>query len=175
MMSHSVKLIAKIDPLKYLLNKATLIGRLSKWIMLLSEFDIEYVDRKAIKGQVLADQLADAPLTDDSPLSFEFPDESIFHVNTATWKMYFDGSYTQHGSRAGILLITPSGDTIPKSYKLMFPCTNNVVEYEALVIGIKLAIGWNIKELQVYGDSQLVINQVNDDYQTKDEKLIPYK
>lgn len=68
LLSHSIKLIAKIDPLKYLLHKATLIGRLEKWIMILSEFDFEYVVRKAIKGQVISDQLAEAPLQDDHPL-----------------------------------------------------------------------------------------------------------
>lgn len=57
----------------------------------------------------------------------------------------------------------------------MFPCKNNVAEYEALVTGIKVAVEWKITELQVYGDSQLVINQVNDKYQMKDDKLMPYK
>jgi hypothetical protein len=47
---HKVKLISKIDPLKYLLRKTTLTSRLAKWVMILSEFDIEYVDRKVIKG-----------------------------------------------------------------------------------------------------------------------------
>lgn len=50
MLSHQIKLIAKIDPLKYLLSKITLTGRMDKWVMILTEFDIEYVERKAIKG-----------------------------------------------------------------------------------------------------------------------------
>jgi ribonuclease HI len=50
-----------------------------------------------------------------------------------------------------------------------------VAKYEALVIGLRMTIKWKIKTLHVYGDSQLVINQVNDDYDTKDEKLMPYK
>ena len=50
MLSHTIKLIAKVDPLKYLLSKVALIGWLAKWVMVLSEFDIEYVDRKSIKG-----------------------------------------------------------------------------------------------------------------------------
>ena len=50
MLAHTVKLITKIDPLKYLLSRATLTGRLAKWVMILSEFDIHYVDRRAIKG-----------------------------------------------------------------------------------------------------------------------------
>ncbi|GLJ28700.1 hypothetical protein SUGI_0565680 [Cryptomeria japonica] len=121
--------------------------------MILSEFDIEYVDRKAIKGKVIADQLGEAPLQDDHPLQVEFLDVDILTVTTKAWQLYFDGSYTHHRSRAGILFITPQGHTILKAYKLSFPCTNNTVEYEALVIGIKLAVEWNIKQLQVFGDS----------------------
>lgn len=158
------RLIANIDPLKYLLSKTTLNGRLAKWVMVLSEFDIEYVDWKSIKGQVIANQLAESPLQDDHLIEVEFIDSEIVNVEAKTWQLYFDGSYTQHGSGEGILLITPQGSTIPKSYKLLFPCTNNIAEYEALVIGIKLALEWKVTELQVYGDSQLVINQINDEY-----------
>lgn len=68
MLAHTVHLIAKIDPLKYLLSKAVLIGRLAKWMMILSKFDIQYVKRKAIKGQAIADQLADFPLEDMTPM-----------------------------------------------------------------------------------------------------------
>ena len=64
MLAHSTRLIAKIDPLKYLLSKAALTGRLAIWVMILSEFDIAYVERKAIKGQAIADQLAEAPIKD---------------------------------------------------------------------------------------------------------------
>ena len=77
MLGHAVHLISKIDPLKYMLSKIALIGHLAKWVMLLSEFDIQYVDRKAIKGQAIADHLADAPLIDAYPLVMEFPDEHI--------------------------------------------------------------------------------------------------
>lgn len=73
------------------------------------------------------------------------------------WKLYFDGSYTLYGSGASIIFITPQGDSIPKSYRLTFPCTNNIAEYEALVTGLRMIVQWNLKELQVYGDSQLLI------------------
>lgn len=72
-----------------------MIGKLAKWVMLLSEFDIEYVDKKAIKGQVITDQLADAPLMDDQPIHIEFLDAHILALSTQAWKLYFDGSYTQ--------------------------------------------------------------------------------
>ena len=102
-----------------MLSHTVLIGRLAKWVMLLSEFYIQYIDRKAIKGQAIADHLADAPLVAEHPLIIEFPDEHLCLIEEQpSWKLYFDGSYTSHGSGAGILLVTPQGDYIPKSFKL---------------------------------------------------------
>ena len=89
--------------------------------MLLSEFCIQYVNRKAIKGQAIADHLADAPLINAYPLVMEFPNEHIYLIEEQpSYKLYFDGSYTSHGSRASILLVTPEGDYIPKAFKLYF-------------------------------------------------------
>lgn len=175
MLSHKVQLIAHFDPLKYLMNKATLTRRLA-WVMILSELYIEYVNKKAIKGHIIAYQLAEAPLEDSHLMVVDFLDESIFTLLTQTnWKLYFDGSHTNHGAGAIILFITPQGDSIPKSFRINFPCTNNIAEYEALVIGICTPLQWKIMELQVFRDSQLIINRVNDDYSTKYNKLTPYK
>lgn len=80
MLSHSTKLIEKIDPLKYLLSKAALTGTLAKWVMILSKFDIEYVDIKSIKWHVIVDQLTKAPLQDEEPMNIEFPDAAILHT-----------------------------------------------------------------------------------------------
>lgn len=93
MLSHTVHLISKIDPLKYMLSRTALTSHLAKWVMLLSEFDIQYVDRKDIKGQAIADNLADAPMVDAYPLVMEFLDEHIFMIeDQPSWKLYFDGS-----------------------------------------------------------------------------------
>ena len=95
--------------------------------MILLEFDIQYVKCKAIKGQAIADQLAEFPLEDITPIQAEFPDASIMYVTERTWKMFFDGSHMQNGARVDILFVSPHGYTIPKSYKLLFPYTNNMV------------------------------------------------
>lgn len=115
MLAHTIHLIAKIDPLKYLLGKAALMGRLAKWMMILSKFDIEYVERKAIKGQAIVDQLADFPIRDKAPIQVEFLDEHIIYMTARTWKMFFDGSFMQNGSGPGVLFVSPHGYTIPKS------------------------------------------------------------
>ena len=108
-------------------------------------------------------------------MHIDFPNSTIMYVTKRTWKIFFDGSHTQNGIGVGIFHSTPHGYTIPKSYKLLFPCINNIVKYEALTNGIKLAIKWRITKLHIFGDSQLVINQINNYYQTKDDKLIPYR
>ena len=89
--------------------------------------------------------------------------------------MFFDCSFTQKGSSVGIPFIMPQQYSLPKAYKMLLPCTNNITKYEALVNGIKMDIEWHVDELKIFGDSQLVINQVNNVYQTKDDKLVPYK
>ena len=78
MLSHKITLISKVDPLKFLMTRPTLTGRLAKWAVLLLQFDITYIPQKAIKGQALADFLAAHPLPADSPLNDELPDKQIF-------------------------------------------------------------------------------------------------
>lgn len=132
MLNHRTHLVAKIDPLKYLLSRTALIGCLAKWVMILSEYEIQYVEKKAIKGQVIANQLVDVPIQGNLPLIENFPDESIFHAEPKSpWKLYFDKPHTSHVSGAGILFITPQGDSIPKSFGITFPFMNNIIEYEA--------------------------------------------
>jgi hypothetical protein len=95
MLVHIVNLITKIDPLKYLLRKATITGRLAKWVMISSEFDIHYIDQRAIKGQVIVDQLVEAPLQESNPMHIDFLDVDVFtKITKQSWELYFDGSYT---------------------------------------------------------------------------------
>ena len=70
-------LISRIDPIKYIFEKPALTGKISHWKMLLSEFDIVFVTRKAIKGQAIADYLADQPLNDLELSESLFPDKDV--------------------------------------------------------------------------------------------------
>jgi ribonuclease HI len=76
------------------------------------------------------------------------------------WTLYFDGSKSQEGSGAGCILIDPKGKQNFLSCRLEFECTNNTVEYEALVQGIKKSIDLNVKELKVFRDSEIIVRQV---------------
>ena len=74
--------------------------------------------------------------------------------------MYFDGATNQNGSGIRVLLISLKGTYIPFSSKLNFPATNNATEYEACIMGLQAALGLGVKELEVYGDSALIISQI---------------
>ena len=78
-------------------------------------------------------------------------------IEFESWKMYFDGATNQNGSGIGVLLISPKGAHIPFSSRLNFPTTNNTTEYEACIMGLQAALGLGVKELEVYGDSALII------------------
>jgi ribonuclease HI len=74
------------------------------------------------------------------------------------WTLEFDGSHSSVGSGAGIVLIAPSGEVFYHSYRLDFSCTNNVAEYEALILGLNLAIDKGATILEVKGDSNLIVS-----------------
>jgi ribonuclease HI len=185
MLGHPIELIARADPVKYVLNQPALMGRLGKWAMSLMEFDITYVPQKAIKGQALADFLAAHPVPDDSPLIVELPDEEVFSVEVESpWELYFDGASrietdsdgaSTRRAGAGIVFVTPQGGTIYHSFSLLKEeCSNNEAEYEALLFGLLLALSMDIRDLRAYGDSQLIVRQINDIYEVRKPELVPY-
>ena len=91
------------------------------------------------------------------------------------WKMYLNGASNALGRGVGAVLISAEGNHCPFTAKLSFDCTNNVAEYEACVLGLQAAIEKKIKGLMVYGDSALVICQLNREWETRDSKLVPYQ
>ncbi|XP_077242530.1 uncharacterized protein LOC143883049 [Tasmannia lanceolata] len=96
LLSNRVLLLSRMDPLTYLFEKPALTGRTTRWLLLLSEFDITYVTQKSIKGHMIDEQLADSPVENNEFLKAEFPDEEIMTVEDEVpdtkWLMYFDGA-----------------------------------------------------------------------------------
>jgi hypothetical protein len=78
-------------------------------------------------------------------------------VNYPFWKLYFDGSKSNDGDGAGCILISPDGVKTMLTCRLEFQCTNNTVEYEALIQGLKKAINMNVQDILVFGDSEIVV------------------
>ena len=75
------------------------------------------------------------------------------------WSMYFDGASSKEGSGAGIVFVSPDKNTFRYSFSLNFTCNNNVVEYEALLLGLKVATHHGIKKIHVIGDYELIISK----------------
>jgi hypothetical protein len=144
--------IYKSDVIKHMLSAPVLKGRLRKWMFALSEFHICYQPTKAVKGQALADLIAERINTNVATLSVH------------AWAMYFDGSACEDGCGIGILLVSPRGVTYSFSIGLPTPCTNNLAEYEAVRRGVELLFEARADAVEVFGDSKLVISQLMEEY-----------
>ncbi|KAL5549382.1 hypothetical protein UlMin_004613 [Ulmus minor] len=122
-------------PLKQVFQKPEASGRLAKWSIELGEFDIQFKLQIAIKGQALADFIAEFTYTP------EMSEKLTTQTQNSQWKLYVDGSSTE------------------------------TTEYEALPSGLRLAKEVLARHLTIYSDSQLVVSQVNLEFQAKGEKM----
>ncbi|RVW59109.1 Retrovirus-related Pol polyprotein from transposon 17.6 [Vitis vinifera] len=118
---YSVLLISRLDPLRYLFDRPILTSRLTRWLVLLIEFDIQYVTQKLVKGSIVANHLVSLPISDDRPVDDDFPYEQV-------------------------------------------------VSMTSLETVLDLGVG----QLEIHGDSNLVIQQTQGIWRTRDEKLKPY-
>jgi ribonuclease HI len=150
------------QPIISLLGRPDMAGRMLKWSLELSEFDIRYESRKALKAQVLADFVAEmaTPVTSSN--------------GAHRWTIFVDGASNATGSGAGIILENEEGILIEVSLALSFPTSNNQAEYEAFLAGLRLAEDVEAREIKIYTDSQLVASQVLGEYQAKNDNLSEY-
>uniref|UniRef100_A0A2N9GRM8 Reverse transcriptase domain-containing protein n=1 Tax=Fagus sylvatica TaxID=28930 RepID=A0A2N9GRM8_FAGSY len=163
--AHTIVLLTN-HPLRKAMNKPDAAGRLIQWSIELSEFDIDYRPRTAIKAQALADFIAEFTSKDDEPT------EDV--EQASKWTVNIDGSSTKDSGGVGIVLRSPEGDIIKQAIRLQYPTTNNEAEYEALLMGLKTAKILGATELDVRSDSQLVVGQVNGDYEAKEGRSVAY-
>ena len=77
-------------------------------------------------------------------------------------------------SGVGVVLVSPEKHVLPRAYSLTEPCSNNVTEYNALIIGLNFAKELGVEYLEAFGDSQLVVNQIRGEYEARNRDLIPY-
>ncbi|XP_070050637.1 uncharacterized protein [Nicotiana tomentosiformis] len=118
------------------------------------DWDIAANLRKAVKGQPLADHLAENHVGGEYKLvKTYFPDKEVSfigeHIADAYdgWRMFFNGAVNFKGVGIRAILVSEIGQHYPISAKLSFPYTNNMAEYEACIFGLRLAIAMNIQEL----------------------------
>nr|AAT85251.1 putative polyprotein [Oryza sativa Japonica Group] len=171
--AHRVTVVTSY-PLGQILHNREGTGRVVKWAIELSEFDLHFEPHHAIKSQALADFVAEwtpAPEPVSVPKASSGPSQL---PHTAYWVMQFDGSLSLQGAGAGVTLTSPSGDVLRYLVRLDFRATNNMAEYEGLLAGLRVAAGLGIRRLLVLGNSQLVVNQVCKEYRCSDPQMDAY-
>jgi ribonuclease HI len=145
-----------------MLSMPILNGRIGKWISALSEFELKFESAKAIKGQIIADFIT------------EHHDPSIDLLEITPWALFFDGSSCGKGGGVEILLISPRGEMFEFAIPIQPTVTNNQAEYEALLRGLQYLKEAKAISVEIYGDSELVIKQLNGQYECRSDILRSY-
>ena len=138
-------------------------GRMALWAIELSEFDIQYCLRIGMKGQAVADFIAE--YTQLEGQGADGLKQLIIHT---------DRSSNRHADGVGMVIQTLVGDKIECMIRLGFPTTNNEAEYEALMAGLDLAKAAGAGNLIVHCDSQVITSQINGEYKCRSERMKKY-
>ncbi|GJZ16259.1 reverse transcriptase domain-containing protein [Tanacetum coccineum] len=143
--AHPIKVITD-QPVKQILNKLEASRKLAKYVMELRAYNITYIPRTAVKGQMLADFINEVPM----------------------------GTRHVEGVGAGLVLIDPSGTEYTNVIRLTFSSTNNEAEYEALLAGLRIAQKMKVHVLDVKLGLKLVACQINGEFVASNEGMEKY-
>ena len=119
------------------------------------------------KWQEVADFVADFT-------KVKTPHSEVLGEQSKQWTFYIDGAFNNKGSVGGLIVITPDKTEIGCALQFGFDATNNEIEYEALLAGFRLVQALGVKNLLIFSDSQLVVNQINCNYEVRDLNIIAY-
>ena len=139
--AHTIEVPTKY-PMKQVLHKPEVSGRLMKWAIELSEFDIRYKPKTAIKGQVLANFVMEFTSAEPAQNAQAMNDLPI-------WKLSIDRASNAQGSEAGLILTSLEGIDIEYALRFGFQASNNEAEYEAVIAGLNLAHSLEVDQLEV--------------------------
>ena len=146
------------------MNKPEVAGRMVQWTIELSQFDIEYHPRLAIKAQALANFIT----------KFTLPDEDGLTKKAERWTIQTDGSSAQKQGGVRVVITAPDGEVLKYGVQLKFLATNNEAEYEGILTGLRLGKAFGAKNLLVQSDSKSGIEQIKGEYEAKDERMQKY-
>ena len=175
---HTVVILTQL-PLKATLRSADYTRRIAKWGTILGAFDIKYMPRTSVKGQVLADLVAEFTKTPVEDKSNEHcMDEKLVGQiavqEPLQWKVYVDRAANQKGFGVGLVLISPEKLILEKSLRLGFSATNNETKYETLLEEMSMVHKMGGKSVAIFSDSRLVVGQVKNELEVKDERMRGY-
>ncbi|XP_075633716.1 uncharacterized protein LOC142606218 [Castanea sativa] len=157
-------LVMTDQPIKKSMNKPEAARRMVQWAVELSQFDIEYLPRTAIKAQALADFIAE----------FTPKDDDNCEDAAERWTIQTDGLSARRRGGVGIVITTPDGEKLRYEVRLKFPATNNEAEYEGILTGLRLGKAIGAKNLVFQSDSKLVVAQIKEEYEAKEERMQKY-
>uniref|UniRef100_A0A2N9GEY5 RNase H type-1 domain-containing protein n=1 Tax=Fagus sylvatica TaxID=28930 RepID=A0A2N9GEY5_FAGSY len=150
-------------PLKMLMHSSDFSGRITRWGVHLGSLGVEYKPRTSIKGQVLANFVAEFQgKRESSEPTYILSPCAI--GDSSEWKLFVDGASNMKGAGAGAVLVSPEGLILEQAVRLGFLASKNEAEYKALLIGLRSALRLGADRLQVFCDSQLVVEQVRREY-----------
>jgi hypothetical protein len=158
-------IVLSSQPLKDIMRNREATGRIGKWATELNEFTIDYVHRSSIQSQALADFIADW-----TPGAQE---EGI-NKDAEAWIVFCDGSWGTFGAGAAAVLVARSKVRTCYATKLDFRCTNNITEYEALLLGLRKLRVMGIRRSILKTDSQVISGHVDKSSKARDPKLERY-
>ena len=176
--AHTVVILTQL-PLKAILRSANYTGRIAKWGTILGAFDIKHMPRTSIKGQVLADlvaEFAERPTKNESEEQ-RMGEKSVGLVTVQEplqWKVYVDGVVNQKESGVGLVLISPEKLVVEKSLRLGFSAMNNEAEYEVLLEGMFMVQRMRGKSATMFSNSRLVVSQVKGELEAMNERMQGY-
>ncbi|XP_071705228.1 uncharacterized protein [Rutidosis leptorrhynchoides] len=158
------------QPIKHVLTRPEISGRMAKWAIELGEHEITFLPRHSVKGQVIADFLVELPSD-----MIKQGETTVTRKETEEfWELYMDGVSSEEGSGIGLLLVSPNGEEITYAIRLKFAASNNEAEYEALIARLCLAKSIDVRQLTAYVDSQLVASQLNGSFEAGDTSIEKY-
>jgi ribonuclease HI len=158
-------IVPSSQPLKDIMRNREATWRVGKWATELNEFTIDYVHRSSIQSQTLADFIADwTPGAQD--------EERINDVED--WTVFCDGSWGTFGAGAAAVLVAPSKIRTCYAVKLDFGCTNNIADYEALLLGLRKLKAMGIRRAILKIDSQVISGHVDKSSKARDPNLEMY-
>ena len=175
-LAYEVWLMTKSHAIKVLLQQPILFSRISQWLLQLSQCDLKAGTPKAVKSQAIANLLVQFPGKEEFPLDDEVLGEvAMAEEVREQWVMKFDGSFTAQSGGVGVVLYHKEDEVMVLSFKLEFPCSNNMVEYEAYLTRLATALEMGVKHLRVISDLNLVICQAKGSFSLKEPGLAPYR